>query len=91
MVETIQDQFDTINTDTINLIQDTVSDLADDDGWAFLGDVGGLLQKKQPNFDSRNYGYSKLTPLLASTGLFEIVERNDGKSRYKLIYVRNVS
>ena len=91
VVETIQDQFDTINTDTINLIQDTVSDLADDDGWAFLGDVGGLLQKKQPNFDSRNYGYSKLTPLLASTGLFEIAERNDGKSRYKLIYVRNVS
>jgi hypothetical protein len=30
----------------------------------FLGDVGSLLQKKQPNFDSRNYGYQKLTPLI---------------------------
>lgn len=72
------------------MIQDTVADIADDDGWAFLGDVGGLLQKKQPNFDPRNYGYNKLTPLLASTGLFEISERNDGKTRWKMIYVKNV-
>ncbi len=79
---------DTVNQEVIDLIRDTVSDLADDDGWAFLGDVGGLIQKKQPNFDPRNYGFNKLTPLLASTELFEIVERNDGKSRYKLIYVR---
>lgn len=82
-------EFDSVTPDVIDLIRDTVSDLADDDGWAFLGDVWGLLQKKQPNFDPRNYGYNKLTPLLSSTDLFEIVERNDGgKSRYKLIYVR---
>lgn len=81
---------DMITSDVIELIQDTISDLADDDGWAFLGDVWGLLQKKQPNFDSRNYGYTKLTPLLASTNHFEITERNDGmKGRYKLIYIRN--
>jgi uncharacterized LabA/DUF88 family protein len=83
-------ELDVITPEVINLIRDTVSDLADDDGWAFLGDVGGLLQKKQPNFDPRNYGYNKLTPLLAATDAFEIMERNDGgKSRYKLIYVRN--
>ncbi|MDD2693495.1 MAG: NYN domain-containing protein [Candidatus Gracilibacteria bacterium] len=81
---------DTITPEVIELIQNTISDLADDDGWAFLGDVGGLLQKKQPNFDPRNFGFNKLTPLLASTGKFEIVERNDGgKGRYKLIYVKN--
>ena len=32
----------------------------------FLGDVGSLLQKKQPNFDSRNFGFDKLTPLIKS-------------------------
>lgn len=80
---------DKLTPDVLELIADTVSDLADDDGWAFLGDVGGLIQKKQPNFDPRNYGYNKLTPLLASTERFEITERNDGKSRYKLIYVKN--
>ncbi len=82
-------ELDTITPEVISLIRDTVSDIADEDGWAFLGDVWGLIQKKQPNFDPRNYWYNKLTPLLASTELFEIVERNDGKSRYKLIYVRN--
>ncbi|MBP9779563.1 NYN domain-containing protein [Candidatus Gracilibacteria bacterium] len=83
-------QIDTLTETIINLISDTVSDLADDDGWAFLGDVGGLLQKKQPNFDPRNYGYNKLTPLLISTGKFEIIEREGTKGRYKILYVRNI-
>lgn len=81
-------ELDTVTPEVIELISDTISDLADEDGWAFLGDVGGLLQKKQPNFDPRNYGFNKLTPLLASTGLFEIAERDGGKWRYKLIYVK---
>jgi len=73
----------------ITLIQNSISDLSDDDGWAFLGDVGGLIQKKQPNFDSRNYGFEKLTPLIKSLGLFDIEQRESSKSKYKLIYVRN--
>ena len=71
------------------LIQNSISDLSDEDGWAFLGDVGGLIQKKQPNFDSRNYGFEKLTPLIKSLGLFDIEQRESSKSKYKLIYVRN--
>ncbi len=89
LVPEMTPELDMVTPEVIALIRDTVSDLADDDGWAFLGDVGGLLQKKQPNFDPRNYGFNKLTPLLASTELFEIVERDGGKSRYKIIYVRN--
>ena len=42
----------------------SVNDLADENGWAFLGDVGNLLLKKQPSFDSRNYGYQKLSQLI---------------------------
>jgi uncharacterized LabA/DUF88 family protein len=80
---------DKITPKVITLIASTVSDLADDDGWAFLGDVGNLLQKKQPNFDSRNYGFQKLTPLIKSTGKFEIEQRENQKGRFKLIYVRN--
>ena len=57
---------DKITKREIKLIQNSISDLSDDDGWAFLGDVGGLIQKKQPNFDSRNYGFEKLTPLIKS-------------------------
>lgn len=80
---------DKITPKVITLISSTISDLADDDGWAFLGDVGNLLQKKQPNFDSRNYGFQKLTPLIKSTGKFEIEQRENQKGRFKLIYVRN--
>ncbi|MFT5602554.1 MAG: uncharacterized LabA/DUF88 family protein [Flavobacteriales bacterium] len=78
-----------VTSKVVNLISATISDLSDDDGWAFLGDVGSLLQKKQPNFDSRNYGFEKLTPLIKSIGKFELEQRENAKSRNKLIYVRN--
>ena len=80
---------DKITPKVIKLISSTISDLADDDDWAFLGDVGSLLQKKQPNFDSRNYGFEKLTPLIKSIGKFEIDQRESFKGKFKLIYVRN--
>jgi len=54
-----------------------------------LGDVGSLIQKKRPNFDSRNYGFLKLTPLIKSIGEFEIEQRENPKSRHKLIFVKN--
>ncbi|MBN2773674.1 MAG: OST-HTH/LOTUS domain-containing protein, partial [Prolixibacteraceae bacterium] len=58
--------------------------------WAFLAEVGGLLMKKKPDFDSRNYGFSKLTPLIKSLNVyFEIEEKEVGKSNTKLIYVKN--
>jgi len=84
-----KDSVDKITPKVVKLISATISDLADDDGWAFLGDVGNLLQKKQPNFDSRNYGFQKLTPLIKSIKKFEIERRESGKGRYKLIYVKN--
>ncbi len=79
---------DKITPKVIKLISTTISDLADDDGWAFLGDVGSLIQKKKPNFDSRNYGFQKLTPLIKSIKHFEVEQRDSPKGRFKLIYVR---
>ncbi|WP_452224775.1 NYN domain-containing protein [Lacinutrix chionoecetis] len=79
---------DKITQKEIKFIASTIDDVADDDGWAFLGDVGGLLQKKQPNFDSRNYGFQKLTPLIKSIPNFEIERREDARGRMKLIYVK---
>ncbi|MEX2512938.1 MAG: NYN domain-containing protein [Cyclobacteriaceae bacterium] len=84
-----QPQVDKVNPKLIRLISSTISDLADDDGWAFMGDVGNLLQKKQPNFDSRNYGFQKLTPLISSINKFEVEQRENQKGKFKLIYVRN--
>lgn len=84
-----ESNYDKITPNVIKLIATTISDLSDEDGWAFLGDVGSLLQKKQPNFDSRNYGFQKLTPLINSIGQFELDQRENVKNRHKLIYVRN--
>lgn len=85
----LKNNIDKITPKVIKLISSTIADLADEDGWAFLGDVGNLLQKKQTNFDSRNYGFQKLTPLIKSTKKFDIEQRESSKGRFKLIYVKN--
>jgi uncharacterized LabA/DUF88 family protein len=80
---------DKLNKETLKLIAHTINDLADENGWAFLGDVGNLILKKQPNFDPRNYGFQKLTPLIKSSSLFEIDKRETDKAGIKLVYIRN--
>jgi uncharacterized LabA/DUF88 family protein len=79
---------DIIGNDIINLLNQSIDDLADDSGWAFLADVGNLILKKKPDFDPRNYGFSKLTPLIESCKThFTIDKRNSGDSRIKHIFV----
>jgi len=87
--EKIEENVDEITSKVIKLLSATIIDSSDEDGWAFLGDVGSLIQKKQPNFDSRNYGFEKLTPLINSIGSFEIEHRENPKSKNKLVFVKN--
>lgn len=70
------------------LIASSITDLADENGWAYLGDVGNLILKKQPDFDPRNFGFTKLSPLIKSLD-FEIDERDSGQNNIKHIYIRN--
>ncbi|WP_309640326.1 NYN domain-containing protein [Flavobacterium sp.] len=78
-----------IDLQTIELIEATIEAIGDDDGWAFLGDVGNLIVKKKPEFDPRNYGFNKLTPMLKSlTDILEIDERDSDKKGIKHVYVR---
>lgn len=70
------------------LITSSITDLADENGWAYLGDVGNLILKKQPDFDPRNFGFAKLTPLIRSLE-FEIDERESGQTGIRHIYIRN--
>ena len=72
------------------LLANTIEDAADDSGWAFLGIVGGVLTKKMPDFDPRNYGYKKLSLLVKSLSkIVEIEERPSENKELKLVYVRN--
>ena len=86
-----KENIDKITPKVIRFLRNSVEDAADEDGWAFMGDVGSLILKKLPNFDSRNFGFEKLTPLFKSLNQFEIEQRERSKSsgRFKLIYVRN--
>jgi uncharacterized LabA/DUF88 family protein len=77
-----------IDNDLVKLISDSINDLAGEDGWTFLGELGTLLLKKKPDFDPRNYGFKKLVPLIKSINEFEIDERNTGKNNSVLAYVR---
>ncbi|RKJ41201.1 NYN domain-containing protein [Acutalibacter sp. 1XD8-33] len=65
-----------------------VRENSDEDNWIFIGKVGNILGKRYPDFDVRNFGFSKLTPFLDSLDLFEIKsERKDNNSSPQM-YVR---
>lgn len=58
-----------------------VRENSDEDNWIFIGKVGNILGKRYPDFDVRNFGFSKLTPFLDSLDMFEIKsERKDSNS-----------
>lgn len=82
-------QISSTNQKLIDLIKSGINDLADEEGWAFLGDLGNLILKRQPDFDPRNYGFKKLVPLIKSLSQFEIDERNTGKNNIILVYIKN--
>ncbi|MGX1928354.1 NYN domain-containing protein [Flagellimonas sp. 2504JD4-2] len=84
-----KNKVDRITPKVVDLILATIADVEDEEGWAYLGEVGALLLKKQPNFDARNYGFRKLTPLVKSIGEIEIGQRNNPKGNGTLIYVRS--
>ncbi len=77
-----------IEPQIIKLFSDSITALADEDGWAFLGELGSLMLKKKPDFDPRNYGFAKMLPLIRSINKFEIDERETGKKNVKHIYIR---
>jgi uncharacterized LabA/DUF88 family protein len=60
------------DSDFLDLVGGAVDDASDEAGWAHLGEVGTILTKKRPDFDSRNYGYSKLSDLLDASKHFEL-------------------
>ncbi|MFP5410796.1 MAG: NYN domain-containing protein [Gammaproteobacteria bacterium] len=64
------------DTRLVNLLRKAVEAAADDEGWAGLGAVGQHISK-QASFDSRNYGYAKLSGLFQAIGLFDV--RTHGK------------
>jgi len=77
-----------VDKNLVSLVTSSINDIADENGWAFLGELGNLLLKKRPDFDPRNYGFEKLLLLIKSLGQFEIDQRETGRKNVKLVYIR---
>lgn len=74
--------------DLLTLLNQSVDDVADEEGWAFLGEIGSHILKKCPDFDPRNYNYKKLSLLMESFGDHFTVERRDAYQPIKHVYVK---
>ena len=73
----------------VKLIAESVDTIADEDGYAALGELGNLLVKKQPDFDPRNFGFSKLSKLVKSLSRFEVDVRPTSQPNVTHILVRD--
>jgi uncharacterized LabA/DUF88 family protein len=78
-----------VDQELIDLIKNSIDEISDDSGWAFLGVLGNFIIKKRTDFDPRNYGFQKLYPLIKSTGKFEITEKETGENNIRHIYIKN--
>ena len=76
------------DTALVSLLRNSVEAASDDDGWAPLASVGHIITNQRPDFDSRNYGYAKLSDLIEATTLFELERRSPGDGKQAVIYVR---
>ncbi|KAJ2978240.1 hypothetical protein NQ176_g3398 [Zarea fungicola] len=71
------------------MLRGAVEATSDHDGWAGVCEIGDLLVKRHPDFDSRSFGYKKLTDLIAALDdVFEICRRSLGEGKQALPYVR---
>lgn len=73
----------------MELLKASVNDVADEGGWAPLAAIGGLINKRKPDFDPRVYGFSKLTLLFKSLAKhFEVEAKSTEKTKIKHVYVK---
>lgn len=79
----------TSKTQLAETIKTIIDEISDEDGWAYLGEIGSVLNKRYPDFDTRNFGFTKLTPFVSSLKKFEVKSVKTSKTNITLKYVRN--
>ncbi|MDR1654860.1 MAG: NYN domain-containing protein [Treponema sp.] len=72
----------------LKLLRDTVEDLADESGWAYLGGIGQKISLRSSEFDPRNYGFKKLGDLFRAVSQFETEERPQENGTGRQVYIR---
>lgn len=66
-------------------MRDAITVVSDDEGWANLARVGGHIAKQLPEFDSRNYGFARLSELIEASGIADLEWVGD---KQKVVMVR---
>ncbi|WP_454115797.1 NYN domain-containing protein [Microbacterium aurum] len=66
------------DTKLVSGLRTCITTASGEDGWANLAVVGSLMRKQQPDFDSRNWGYAKLSDLVKAIGLVTVEPRPGG-------------
>jgi uncharacterized LabA/DUF88 family protein len=77
------------DTKLVSLLRSALEAASDESGWGNLGTVGNNIVKQAPEFDPRNYGYSKLRALAEATNLFEFDKRPQSDGHSTVIYIRD--
>ena len=62
----------------MDLLRKAVEASSNKDHWAHTATVGSIITKQHPDFDSRTYGFAKLSGLMAATTLFDLDRRVPG-------------
>ncbi|MBE7733967.1 NYN domain-containing protein [Devosia faecipullorum] len=68
----------------VPILKKAITQIDSEDGWANLGEVGNRLANLASDFDSRSYGYAKLSDLVRKTNCFDIVSPSGGAMRIRL-------
>jgi uncharacterized LabA/DUF88 family protein len=71
----------------VQFIATSIADIAGDDGTVFMGELGNLILKKQPDFDHRNYGYKSLSAMIKSIDRFNLEFRQTTDPNIKHVFV----
>lgn len=78
----------TKGSDLDRLLGEAVDAAADDDAWAHLGAVGSNLSKLATDFDTRTWGFAKLTDLLKAHPGYKVESRSPGDGKQPVSFVR---
>lgn len=71
------------DTQLVSALRTSIATASGEDGWADLGTVGSLARRDQPAFESRRWGYAKLSDLVRATELFVVEPRPSGGLRVR--------
>jgi uncharacterized LabA/DUF88 family protein len=77
-----------VDSKLLKLLRETVDDLADESGWAYLSAVGHKINNRSVDFDPRNYGFKKLGDMFRAIPQFETEERSQPGSTGKQVHIR---